>query len=320
MNVLVTGGTGTLGGYVIRELLRAGHTVSNYSRSAAPLTGVRMIQGDINDPEPLKEACVGQDAILHMAAVPGPGRQPPAQLLHVNVIGTVHVLEAAVGAGVPRFVLASSGAATGFSFQKRNLVPRYLPLDEDHPCEPQDEYGLSKLLAEITCKRYTDAYGIRTLCLRVNHNWYVDREGAACACGSGWARNLTVEDLWTQRYLKVLDDPEGEWPVPGPPAPHKLLWSCTDARDAAQAFRLAVEKETLRHEVFLINGRDTCSCEESARLIERHYPGVPLTRALQGFDTLWSCGKAMRLLGYQPKFTWRQSDFQAWRERLKSTS
>lgn len=313
MKILVTGASGTLGGYVLRELLSAGHEVDEYSRTPPHVEGARFIEGDIFSLEALKHACQGRDAVIHMAAVPGPGRATPEQLINVNVVGTVHALEAALAGGARTFVLASSGAATGFTFQKRDLVPRYLPLDEEHPGEPQDEYGLSKLLAEIACKRYRDAFGMRTICLRINHNWYLDRAGAQAAVGAGWARRFkSVEELWTERYLKTLGDPEGDWPIPGPPRPRNLLWAVTDARDAAQAFRLAVENDTLTHEVFLINADDTCSWEETPRLLARWFPTVPLKRPLQGHDSLVSHEKATRLLGYRPRYSWRRSEFRSW--------
>lgn len=327
LRVLVTGGSGTIGGYVLRDLLQAGHSVSSFSRTAPRVEGAGFVQGDIMEPAQLADACQDQDAVIHLAAVPGPGRATPAELLNVNVIGTVNILEAAVQAGVSKVVFASSGAATGFSFQKKAIVPRYLPIDEEHPCEPQDEYGLSKLLGELTCKRYTDAFGIQTICLRINNNWYLERTSAEVAVRSGWAQQFTVEELWSKRYRKTIKDAEGDWPSPGPPAPHRILWAFTDARDAAQAFRLAVENDTIRHEVFLINGADTCSREPTPLLIDRLRsslgegeanetgPDIPLKVPLEDHATLWSHAKATRLLGYRPKYTWRRSDFQSWMEK-----
>ena len=327
MKILVTGGSGTIGGYVLRELLLAGHSVTSFSRTAPRVDGADFIQGDIMEPGQLAQACKHQDALIHLAAVPGPGRVTPAQLLNANVIGTANVLEAVLQAGIGKMVFASSGAATGFSFQKQEIVPQYLPLDEEHPCEPQDEYGLSKLLGELTCKRYTDAFGIQTICLRINNNWYLERASAEIAVRSGWAQQFTVEELWTQRYRKTIEDAEGDWPTPGPPAPRKILWAFTDARDAAQAFRLAVENDTIKHEVFLINGADTCSKEATPALIDRlrsstgegeanpTVPDIPLKAPLQGHASLWSHAKATRLLGYRPTHTWRQSDFQTWIEK-----
>ena len=328
MKILVTGGSGTIGGYVLRELLLAGHSVASFSRTAPRVDGAGFIQGDIMDPGQLAQACQDQDAVIHLAAVPGPGRSTPAQLLNVNVIGTVHVLEAAIQAGVGKVVFASSGAATGFSFQKQEIVPRYLPLDEEHPCEPQDEYGLSKLLAELTCKRYSAAYGIQTICLRINNNWYLERAGAEVAVRSGWAQQFTVEELWSKRYRKTIKDAEGDWPTPGPPAPRKILWAFTDARDAAQAFRLAVENDddqargfSHRRRRHLLQGADAGAHQPLIAPVlrsgsrPRSSPDIPFRAPLQGHASLWSHAKATRLLGYHPRYTWRQSDFQSWIEQ-----
>jgi nucleoside-diphosphate-sugar epimerase len=313
MKIFLTGSSGTLGGYIIRELLGAGHQITCFDQVAPRVAGTDFVQGDIANADLLREACQGHEAVIHMAAVPGPGRATPAQMMQVNVVGTINVLEAALNASARKFVFASTAATVGFCFQKRDLVPDYLPLDEEHPCQPHDEYGLSKLMAELACKRYTDAFGMQTICLRVNNNWYLKREEAKLAVGAGWAKSFaTVDDLWTKRYRKTILDPDGEWVTPGPPAPHKVLWGFTDARDAAQAFRLAVENTKLQHEVFLVSGDDTCSLMETPALLARYFPSVPLKTSLTGFASLWSHAKATRLLGYQPQYTWRESDFRAW--------
>src|SRR5262245_1643528 len=131
MKILVTGGSGTLGPYVLRELRHAGHEVTCYGRATPPpVAGVGFVAGDIMELDRLAEACRGFDAVVHMAAVPGPRRAPPERLLTVNVIGTTHVLEAALKHGIRKVVFASSGAAAGFTFQVKKLTPRYFPLDE----------------------------------------------------------------------------------------------------------------------------------------------------------------------------------------------
>jgi UDP-glucose 4-epimerase len=317
LRVLMTGGNGLLGGYITRELVSAGHKVTNFARHPSSVADTTSTIGDITDLPSLEAAVADHEAVVHLAGVPGPGRTTPEQLLQINVIGTVNVLESAVRNGVTKVVFASSGAATGFSFQRHEIVPRYLPIDEDHPAAPQDEYGLSKLLGEVTCKRYSAAYGVRTICLRVNHAWYVDRLGAFVALStsastSSWATGLSVEELWAGRYWKVLSIPDEDWPSAGPPSPKHLLWAVGDARDVAQAFRLAVENESIVHDVFAINADETCSFTPSAELVKRHYPNVALVGPCDGFATLVSNQKAKRLLGYQPRFSWRSSDFQTW--------
>ncbi len=312
MKLLVTGGSGTIGSYLLRDLKSRGYELTCYSRSRPVEDHARWLRGDIADVDGLRAASAGHDSIVHLAAVPGPGRASPEQLIQVNVVGTVNVLEAALTSGVSKVVLASSGAASGFSFQRRPIVPEYLPIDEDHPSAPHDEYGLSKLLAELVCRRYTDAYGIQTPCLRINHNWYVDRAGAEVAVRAGWAKGMSVEELWEKRYRKVVEQPEGDWPRPGPPRPSALLWAVTDVRDAVQAFRLALEGPDVGHEVFAINGADTCSLIESAKLVQRHFPGVELREPLHGHASLVSHAKATRVLGYRPQHSWRNSDFSDW--------
>ena len=96
MKILVTGGSGTLGGYVLRELLNFGHEVTCYSRT--PLVDLQslFLAGDIQDSEAVQKACIGQGVVVHLAAVPGPRRASPQQMMAVNLIGTLNVLEAAL--------------------------------------------------------------------------------------------------------------------------------------------------------------------------------------------------------------------------------
>ena len=304
MNVLVTGGSGKIGGYVLRELLAAGHTLSNFSQTAPLVEDVRHIHGDITDLAQMREACRNQDAIVHLAAVPGPGITSPERLMYVNDRGTYNVLEAAVGADAGKVIFGSSKEAMNTDYGQDDTRPRYFPIDEEHPAQPRNEYGISKLINEITCKRFTESYGIQTISLRINHNWYLDRAGAAIAVRSGWSRDRAVEEQWEGYRGNIVDSERGR----------SNLWTVTDARDAARAFRLAVENDAIGHEVFLINGADTCSLEDSATLAARHYGDVPLRRPLAGFDSFVSTEKARRLLGYEPRYTWRQSEFREWME------
>ena len=304
MKVLVTGGSGKIGGYVLREFLSAGHVLSNFSQTAPFVEGVRHIHGDITDLEQMRQACRSQDAIVHLAAVPGPGITTPERLMYVNDRGTYNVLEAAVGADAGKVIFGSSKEAMNTDYGRCDTRPRYFPVDEAHPAQPRNEYGISKLINEITCKHYTEAYGIQTICLRINHNWYLDRAGAAVAVRSGWNRERTVEEQWEGYRRYIVDSDRAR----------SNLWTVTDARDAARAFRLAVENDAIGHEVFLINGADTCSLEETPALAARHYGDVPMRRPLAGYDSFVSTEKARQLLGYEPSYTWRRSEFREWME------
>ena len=309
MNVLLTGGSGKIGGYVLRALLSNGHVVTNYSRTPPFVQGVPHIQGDITDLDAVRPACRGRDAIVHLAAVPGPGITSPERLMYVNVRGTYNVLEAAMQEGVRKVVFGSSNAAMNNNFADPDTPVRYLPIDEEHPSEPRNEYGVSKLVNEITCRRYSDVYGLQTICLRINHNWYLDRAGVEMAVRSGWSKDRAVEEQWNG-YRRAVESQT----VSG------NLWAVTDARDAAQAFRLALENEVVTHEVLLINGDDTHSLVETPELVERFYPDVPIRAPLDGHASLVSHEKATRVLGYRPDYTWRVSDFEEWRQEQQRRS
>jgi nucleoside-diphosphate-sugar epimerase len=311
MRVAITGASGAIGSYVIRELLAFGHDVVAVGRTPPVVEAVSYARASLEDEASLERAFAGAEAVAHLAAITSPYRAPVQELMEVNVTGTVRVLDAAVLAGVPKLVFASSGAATGFSFQLSDLTPRYLPLDENHPCEPSDTYGISKLVGELLCRRWSSAHPLATICLRINSNWYVDRPGAEAALHGGWARGIAVQDLW-QRYRLQLEEPERPRSVDAPPLPRDLLWAVTDARDAAQAFRLALEDGSVEHGVFHVNGSDTCSLEPSEALVGKWFPDVPVREPLPGHATLVSHRRASDLLGYRARHTWRESDFAAW--------
>lgn len=286
--------------------------MTGYSRTAGLNCGVDWIAGDAGNLADLKGIARGHDAIVHLAAIPGPGRSSPEELIVRNLKNTACVLEAAILGDVSVVVFASSGAAIGLTYCRRPMAPHYLPIDESHVSEPQDAYGLSKLLGEQTCRSYSDAYGLSTPCLRVNNAWYLDRAGAETAVLGGWARGLTVEQLWESRYARIIADPGDEWHSPGPVSPRKNLWAVTDARDVARAFRLAVERPPAGHEVIHLGGHETCSLETTPALLARYYPQVPLRRPLLGYDSLIAGDKAAALLHFVPQYSWRQSDFADW--------
>ena len=313
MRVLVTGGSGIVGSYLRRALAPA-HRLTCFSRTAPAEPWDAWIGGDIMDTDGLRQACAGQDAVIHLAAVPGPGRAAPAELLTLNVIGTVNVLEAAVACGVERVVLASSAATTGFSFQTHDIVPA-LPADRRGttrtprrtstgsascwPRPPASATPIAMASRRSACGSTTTgastAPAPRSRCAAV-------RAGVRHDPRAALGRALPARD----------PEPDGVWPTPGPPPPRNLLWAVTDLRDAAATFGLALAATDLRHEVFLIAGTDTCSLIPTPELLDRHFPDVERRAPLAGFDSPFSSAKAVELLGYRPRSGWRGSDFDAW--------
>ena len=83
------------------------------------------------------------------------------------------------------------------------------------------------------------------------------------------------------------------------------LWGYVDARDCGEACRLAIEAARRGHEVYIIAAADTVTDVPSAELMARHYPDTPIKGELSGCQSLLSSAKAAALLGYAPRYSWR---------------
>jgi|DewCreStandDraft_2_1066082.scaffolds.fasta_scaffold00026_71 nucleoside-diphosphate-sugar epimerase len=289
MRIAITGASGRIGRYVIEEL-RSRHEVVAFDIVPLPEpygSGVRCIIGDVRNLGEVEYVCREAEVVVHLAAIADPLRHPPEKVFAVNATGTYTVLEAAVRAGVRRVVVASCDAVLGFAFRRRDLLPEYLPIDERHPCRPQDPYGLSKLVSEEACRAFTRGYGLETICLRL-------------------CRVLFPQER--DRLLNIVHTPE---------AAMNSLWAYVDVRDAARAFRLAAEwtfpepKQVNEwrapgHECCFIAARDALAAHDLSELVRRYYPGIePVLPGLAGAGSVISGQRAERLLGFTPRFSWR---------------
>ena len=165
----------------------------------------------------------GVEAIIHMGAIPGPGRGDPRVIFANNVESTFNVMMAAADRGLRRVVFSSSAFGMGWAHDGAAFVPLYLPLDEDHPMMPFEPYGLSKQVGE-------DIAGMI-------------------------ARNSSTSAV-SLRFTNVVS-PEQQadfpWPAPTPEEPLTLvMWAYADPRDVAEAHVLALEADIEGHEPFLI--------------------------------------------------------------------
>jgi UDP-glucose 4-epimerase len=166
MQILITGAAGFLGSILSNKLVRAGHKVralDDLSTGNAKnlLPEVEFVQGDVNDRTKLWTLLNGVDCVFHLAArvlVPESVLYP-REYNHVNVGGTVTLMEAMRDVGVKRVVLISSGAIFGIQEQQ--------PLKEDFIPNPRSPYAVSKLAAEYYVRTIGSLWGIETVCLRV---------------------------------------------------------------------------------------------------------------------------------------------------------
>jgi UDP-glucose 4-epimerase len=165
--IFVTGGAGFIGSHVVELLLARGEHVVVYDNfTTGSLANVppeaAIIEGDIRNKDNVEEAVTRHqpDGIIHLAAQSkvGPSLERPEEDLAVNILGTVHLLEAARKNGVGRFISASSAAVYGHA--------KILPIVELADTEPLSPYGTSKLSAEEYIQSYARLYPIRTVGLR----------------------------------------------------------------------------------------------------------------------------------------------------------
>jgi len=165
---LVTGGAGFIGSHIVDALLAQGHAVrvlDNLSTGtldnlAAVRDRIEFIEGDLRDRAAVNHACQAVDSIIHEAAwrsVPK-SMADPVGYTEVNVLGTVHVLEAAAAAKVKRVVCASSSSVYGETAS--------MPLREDQPAQPISPYAASKLVDELYCGLFARSFGLETVAVR----------------------------------------------------------------------------------------------------------------------------------------------------------
>ena len=150
--VVVTGGSGKLGRAVVRDLVEHGYAVINVDVVPSREHLCPFIQTDVEDMGQVLETMSqvddqykGVDAVVHLAAIPAPGRLPNGRLFQLNMISTFNVFEAARRLGIRNVVWASSETVLGLPFDK---PPPYIPVDEEYDGRPETVYSLSKHLGE----------------------------------------------------------------------------------------------------------------------------------------------------------------------------
>ena len=187
MQVLVTGGAGFIGSYLVERLLEDGHKVvvlDNLSTGrrenlakvwSSP--SVRFLEVDVADHEAISPYFKGVDLVFHLAALADivPSISDPLRYHRANVDGTVSVLQAARVAGTRRIVYAASSSCYG--------IPDSYPTPEDAPVRPQYPYALTKWIGEQLVLHWGKVYGLSTVSLRL-FNVYGPRARTTGAYGA----------------------------------------------------------------------------------------------------------------------------------------
>ncbi len=178
--VLVTGGCGYIGSHANKLLAESGHhtvALDNLVHGHREFARWgRFVKLDLDDRAGLVKLLAAEkfDAVMHFAgyAYVGESVSDPAKYYRNNLAATLNLLEASQAAGVDKFIFSSSCATYG--------LPQSIPMDEDHPQDPINPYGRSKLMVERILGDFSSAYGLRSVCLR-----YFNAAGAAPGAGIG---------------------------------------------------------------------------------------------------------------------------------------
>jgi nucleoside-diphosphate-sugar epimerase len=243
MKIVVAGGSGQLGQHVVSELSANGYEVLNLDRRPHPGGFAPTWTVDLTKPGALYQAMAGADAVVHLAAYGGPDLTDDCSTFSGNVSVTYNVLKAARDFGLRRVVIAGSHAVYGFRHGLIEQTPDYLPIDEDHPCRPNDAYGLSKLVGE----KVADSFALLGLSIAT-------------------LRFPGINFDPTYQRLKLRTKEPGRW--------RSGFWSFIDVRDAATACRLALEAQIEGHRVFNLGAPISTMPDPTAELIRRFFPTV----------------------------------------------
>jgi nucleoside-diphosphate-sugar epimerase len=272
MRIAITGGSGRIGRAVVEMALAQGHAVVNIDRTPPPEdvshSDAPFIQTDIGDYDAFERAMRGCDALIHLAAIPVPGRHPDHLVHNNNVVGSYNALRAAAELGIQRVCQASSINATGAAFSRR---PRYdyFPLDEQHPTYNEDPYSLSKWICEQQGDSFARRYEGMTIA-SMRFHWVVP------------SRDVTA------KYSSQIGD-----------ALIKHLWAYTLLDAAARACLLSLTPQFSGHEAFYIVAPDIMMEQPSLELAQHYFPEVPIRSDMSGRNSFFSSAKAERLLGWK---------------------
>lgn len=277
MKVAVTGANGRVGKGVVQELLAHQHQVRTITLEPWEIEGTENVVGDIRSYEQIEEALAGCEAVIHLAAIPSPIKGKDAYVFQNNVMGVYHVTLAAGLHGIKRIAIASSDCAIGITFAHQKTEPVYLPTNEQHPATPDNCYGMSKLVGEQIAQGMAKRFNISIASLRIS---------------------LVVEPekYNSAHFQKELHHPELNY--------SSNLWSYIDLRDAARAFRLAVEKDLGGHQIFHITAKNSRSVLPTQDLIQQYYPRAEIRKDYVAYESLQDCSKAEEILQFVPRYQW----------------
>ncbi len=292
MRVLFTGGSGKAGRHAVAHLISRGHRVLNLDLVTLDMDGVDNRIADITDAGQVFDVMAsyagfdelepgngvpGFDAVVHFAAVPRILVTSDNECYRVNTIGTYNVIDAAVKFGVRKIVFASSETTYGICFADGERKPEHLPVDESHPTIPEDSYGMSKVVNEVTARSFQRRSGFDIYGLRIN--------------------NVVEPHEYEQNFPAYLENPDLR---------RRNFFAYIDARDLGHMVDRCLAVDGLGYQIFNVSNDNHSVGLTTSELIARYYEGVPVRDPVAEDETFYSNKKAKDLVGFDPRHDWRR--------------
>lgn len=227
----------------------------------------------------------GPDAVVHLAAIPNPESHAGSRVFENNVVSTYNVLDAAGAVGA-RIAWASSESLYGTVFSEADWLPDAFPIDEETPTEPEDPYGLSKVVGEEIAARVARRYGVSAVSLRASWVTYPGSEKTRTA---------------REGFDPATADLSGN------------CWSYVDVRDLIAAVEAAIDPDSSKppiegHEAVLVTAAENFLGRDTAATIEAVHGDLPADCDIEGDEVVFDCSKAKRLFGWEPEHPWREAE------------
>ncbi len=278
MRLAVTGARGMIGTATVNYCREKGVDVMSADAVGQPQAGefTRFLRADLTDLGQVYDVLHGCDAVIHLAAMAAQRILPSAKTFLTNVSMTWNVLEASARLGIKRVVLASSVQVNNTITPRSPLRFQYLPLDEDHPVTPHEDYGLSKLVGEVCANSFAAHWGQSIISFRFpfvsNPDWFA------------------------------------QMPFADPEPSHVALGAYLHVQDAARACYLAatVDLPPNSHQVLFVAARESCVALPSREWARKYHPEAELRPGLAGHSALLDCSRAERVLGFVPEISFKR--------------
>lgn len=281
--VLVTGADGQIGRAAAEALLAAGCDVAGLALdwTGEVPDGLRQFTGDACDEDLVGAALAGIDAVVHLAARPHPTAGTPYEVFRTNTSATFNVLDQAAQQGIRRAVIASSINAFGVPLNHHDILPAYLPIDEDIPIALDDWYSLSKFVDERTAEMMHSRWGIDVLALRIPY----------------------VRSIAALREYAATIESSPEFARLG-----REGWAYLALEDVVELILTGLRAPLSGAHVVLAAAVDILSYRPTEELIEQYLPGVPRHRPFPGHSGLIDIDRVAALLGWAPAHSIRDTD------------